>query len=186
MTYEVVSVTPDTPEWRDIPGWVGLYQASSTGHIRSLDMTTNAGRRKGRVLKPWVTVWGYEQVHLSRDGVRRARPVHQLVLEAFVGPRPEGHEACHSDAVRANNSIQNLRWDTVSENRLDITRAGNNAQSNKTICNRGHALAGANLRVTASGRRCIACARAASYARNVLGEALTQDLADEYYRKVSA
>lgn len=173
--------------WADIPGWVGRYQASSLGRIRSLQMQTAAGVRRGRILKPWPITGGYLQVHLSLNGKRRARPVHQLVLESFVGARPEGAEACHGDADRQNNSVWNLRWDSISENRKDITRAGNSVQANKEKCNRGHKLSGENLVVSKKGwRSCLACKRAHSYSRNVLGTEISQELADEYYRKVMA
>lgn len=51
--------------------------------------------------------------------------VHDLVLLAFVGPRPDGMEACHSpDHDRSNNALSNLRWDTHSANTRDSMRHG--------------------------------------------------------------
>lgn len=42
--------------------------------------------------------------------------VHLLVLETFVGERPEGHTANHKDGNRYNNSLSNLEWVHHSEN----------------------------------------------------------------------
>jgi hypothetical protein len=42
--------------------------------------------------------------------------VHDLVLLAFVGPKPEGLEVCHGNDVKADNRLQNLRYDTRSAN----------------------------------------------------------------------
>jgi len=42
------------------------------------------------------------------------------VLEAFVGPAPEGHEGLHGDGDPANNRLDNLRWGTRSENNIDV------------------------------------------------------------------
>lgn len=54
------------------------------------------------------------------NGKKRAnRWVHHLVLEAFVGPRPEGKEACHLDGDPTNNAAENLHWDTHFNNMLD-------------------------------------------------------------------
>src|SRR4051812_31439367 len=36
--------------------------------------------------------------------------VHRLIMEAFVGPRPDGLQCCHGDGNPANNAISNLRW----------------------------------------------------------------------------
>jgi hypothetical protein len=54
----------------------------------------------------------------------RSRYVHRLVLETFVGPCPEGMEACHYDGDRSNNALSNLRWDTRAANAADRIRHG--------------------------------------------------------------
>jgi hypothetical protein len=38
--------------------------------------------------------------------------VHHLVLEAFVGPCPEGMECLHGDDIPDNNILSNLQWGT--------------------------------------------------------------------------
>ncbi len=66
---------------------------------------------------------GYCFVNLDLDGKTYSRSVHQLVLETFVGPRPEGMEACHyPDDDKSNNRLENLRWDTHGENAKDKYR----------------------------------------------------------------
>jgi hypothetical protein len=50
--------------------------------------------------------------------------VHELVLTAFVGPRPVGMETCHNDGNPLNNHLTNLRWDTHQANQLDRNRHG--------------------------------------------------------------
>jgi len=37
---------------------------------------------------------------------------------------PKGMEACHNDGNRLNNKINNLRWDTLSNNQLDRKKHG--------------------------------------------------------------
>lgn len=96
----------------------------------------------------------YLQISLhDADGRLRAKNVHVLVLEAFVGPRPQGYEACHGLGGRLDNSLSNLRWDTSSENRLDTTRHGNNRNANKVECNFGHELSGHNLMIRRRQRK---------------------------------
>lgn len=98
-TYEVW--TPH-PQYR-------AYEVSSQGRVYSC--------RRHRILKPYL-VNGYARVKMPD----RARKVHQLVLEAFIGPRPEGFEACHYDGDKQNNRLMNLRWDTPAANRDDRRR----------------------------------------------------------------
>lgn len=64
---------------------------------------------------------GYRQVAVRG---RSKVAVHTLILETFVGPRPEGMEACHFDGDRANNRLANLRWDTPAGNAADKGRHG--------------------------------------------------------------
>lgn len=48
---------------------------------------------------------------------QRHHSIHRLVLTAFVGPCPTGHEACHfPDRNPKNNRLDNLRWGTHEEN----------------------------------------------------------------------
>lgn len=119
-----------TEEWRDIRDWEDIYQVSNLGRVRSLDRVIKHRSRhgtignaslKGRILKPWTHQNGYLVVYLSdrTRGRSISRRVHQLVCEAFYGPRPEGHEVAHYDAVKINNAASNLRWATHYENMQD-------------------------------------------------------------------
>lgn len=67
---------------------------------------------------------GYLRVSLYRRGQKRiTRYVHRLVLLAFVGPCPDGMEACHGIGGSKDNRVDNLRWDTPSANVSDRIRA---------------------------------------------------------------
>lgn len=69
---------------------------------------------------------GYLCVFLRRLGVRKETRlrVHRLVLEAFIGPRPEGMVGCHNDGNPLNNAVENLRWDTPKANSADRATHG--------------------------------------------------------------
>ncbi|CAN5951037.1 unnamed protein product [Sphagnum jensenii] len=85
-----------------------------------------------RKMKTVIDSRGYTQVSLFIEGRVVTCKVHSLVLETFVGPRPEGMEACHfPDSDPSNNKLQNLRWDTHSENVRDRFRHREGA-TNKT------------------------------------------------------
>ncbi|RFA24438.1 hypothetical protein CAI21_21690 [Alkalilimnicola ehrlichii] len=115
-------------EWRPAAGFPG-YEVSSLGRVRSLDRVDSVGRRrKGQILtnarRPLRTSKGgsYYRVRLRRNGRTEDAPIHVLVLESFVGPRPPGMHACHNDGDADNNALDNLRWDTPSSNQRDKVR----------------------------------------------------------------
>jgi len=105
------------------------YEVSNQGRVRSLK------HGKVRVLRPYRNNKGYLLVSLMRLNKRKHRTVHSLVLTAFVGPRPDGYEACHNDGTRTNNTLSNLRWGTAKGNAADRVLHGT---SNRGEVN-GHA-----------------------------------------------
>ncbi len=110
-------------EWRDIPGFIGTYQASSLGRVRTLART-----RGGLpiVMKPRENVKGYLVFGVVVDGSRRMRFVSRAVLSAFRGnPASPDMHADHLDGDRTNNRLDNLEWVTCTENnRRRLTRHG--------------------------------------------------------------
>lgn len=148
----------DTENWRPIPGYEGYYDVSDQGFVRSLDR----GRRKGRVLVRRMTGKNgrYWTVRLTVNGVPVDRLIHRLVLEAFVGPAPEGQECRHLDGDCANAKLSNLQWGTRSENNLDKIEHGTHINARKTHCPQGHPYEGDNLIKNANGSRaCKKCTR---------------------------
>lgn len=78
-----------------------------------------------RELKPVADKDGYMKVSLVAGGKKHNRAVHRLVLEAFVGQRPPGMQACHfPDRDPSNNRLDNLRWDTPKGNQADRVAQG--------------------------------------------------------------
>ena len=143
-----------TERWAPVVGYEGLYEASDLGAVRSVDRTTSAGRRRrGRLLKPTAVRGGHLRVELSRDGVGVRHYVHILVMQAFVGEKPDGMEVCHYNDDPQDNRLSNLRYDSHSANGHDSVRNGSHAQANKTHCPRGHQYTSGNTYVTTQGWR---------------------------------
>jgi hypothetical protein len=112
--------------WKDVVGYEGSYQVSDKGRVRSLRrviIRSNGSPQyiHGRIIKPCAhQSYGHLFVALKIRGRKRNFYVHRLVLEAFVGPRPEGMECRHfPDREPANNKLENLSWATRKVNFSD-------------------------------------------------------------------
>lgn len=92
-------------EWRLIAE--GLYEVSSDGRVR---------RVGGRELTPRRMWTGYLRYAMSVRSVTRRAYAHRLVAEAFIGPRPDGHQVNHRDGCKTNNAVSNLEYVTPREN----------------------------------------------------------------------
>ncbi|WP_395704898.1 NUMOD4 motif-containing HNH endonuclease [Rhodococcus ruber] len=164
--------------WKPVEGHDG-YEVSSLGRVRSKPRVIQrhdgfTQSTPGAMLKQNRTGRGrdYLIVHLYSGGKRRPRKVHQLVLEAFVGVRPEGHEVRHVNGNSMDNRVENLAYGTHSENVRDVIRHGRHGQAAKTHCPAGHEYTLANTYRKPSqpnARRCRTC-RAEERARRYAAE----------------
>lgn len=154
--------------WAPVPGFDD-YQVSDQGRVRSKARRDRIGRAVGgKELRVRVVTGRHPTVTLYARGTRVKRTVHSIVLEAFVGPRLPGTEACHRDDDKSNNALTNLRWDSRSENTLDRVRNGTHHMSNRSKCPLGHELRSPNIPAWAirrGHRACLACERARATAR---------------------
>lgn len=137
-----------TEQWGPTPS--EFYRVSDRGNVWS--------ERSRRLLKPQTLANGYQLVFLGkRDGKRLQFYVHRLVLEAFVGPCPEGAVACHWNDVPGDNRLDNLRWASPADNAADARRNGR-VDTGGTHCNRGHEYTPENMiRRSGRGRQCRTC-----------------------------
>lgn len=123
---------PLVEDWKPINGFDGRYEVSSLGRVRSTAYPDTLGRVvRGKVLRNAQRLGGYFRVELQRDGLTLRRTIHLLVLQAFIGPPPEGMEGCHNDGNTSNNRLDNLRWDTHSANNLDKIQHGTIARGER-------------------------------------------------------
>ncbi len=112
-------------QWRPVPGYEGLYEASDLGNVRSFHGGRGSGKRGG-LLRPALTGGASPRlcVVLYKDRAKKTRLVHHLVLEAFTGLCPPGQEALHGPGGALDNRLVNLCWGTREENQADRVRDG--------------------------------------------------------------
>ena len=116
--------------WRAIPSEPGCF-ASSLGRILlapSFSPLPNGGYRHykpeprfgsvSRAKKGAAHEYLLVMVRRERDGGRQSpRKVHQLICEAFHGPKPfDRAVVIHLDESALNNRPENLKWGTQKEN----------------------------------------------------------------------
>lgn len=98
-----------------LPGFA-RYRATPDGDIigtHGKPLRKVRGGRAGNYYRVMLT---------ERHGSERKRRhayVHHLILEAFVGPRPPGHVACHKNDNGFDNRLSNLYWGTSEDNLAD-------------------------------------------------------------------
>ena len=103
--------------WVVSPSYSG-YEVSDAGLVRNI---------KTKHILTFNTKKGthpYQRVHLCVKGKAKYVLVHRLILEAFVGPCPVGHQTLHLDDNPKNNHLSNLKWGTPKENHQTIDRKG--------------------------------------------------------------
>ena len=115
-----------TEIWKDIPCYIGLYQASTFGRIRSLDHYVKQYNRwgqlveriqKGRIFKLKTDKDGYKEVQLHKDGNKKYYRVHRLIYLTFKGKLSDDLVINHINEIKWDNSVWNLELVTPKENR---------------------------------------------------------------------
>ena len=91
------------------------YEVDADGNVYS--------KINRKFLKPYLTR-NYETVRLCKNKKGYNRRIHRLVLETFVGLCPKGMECCHNNGIKTDNRLENLRWDTRSNNAKDAVKHG--------------------------------------------------------------
>ena len=110
-------------KWKDIPGYLGYYQISNLGRVRSLertltypksDMYPNGYTRvlKEKILTPCKDKKGYLFVQLFINGNFKSKRIHRLVAESFISNDLNLPQVNHKDENKQNNRVDNLEWCT--------------------------------------------------------------------------
>lgn len=102
------------------------YSINEFGEVRN-DLT-------GRIKRTFVNKRnGYECVDLWKDNKSTKFTIHRLLAEAFI-PNPTNKPTVdHKDGNRLNNSLDNLRWATYSEQNSRFDTVGVRSQSVRVI-----------------------------------------------------
>ena len=117
---------PSKEIWKDIPGYEGIYQASTFGNIRTAEGKITSNKRyavrrwKQRILKPKSPksdeYRGDLRVSLWKDGASKDFLVARLVAMTWVKGYSDDMTVNHIDGNYLNNRIDNLEWVSLRDN----------------------------------------------------------------------
>lgn len=114
--------------WKGIDGYIGKYEVSNFGRIRSLNYR-KSGQPKERVLEK--TSKGYYAVDLCQNGNRKKHKVARLVAAAFVPNKYGLPEVNHKDEDKTNDRADNLEWCDRTYNNNYGTRASRAVENHR-------------------------------------------------------
>ena len=101
--------------WLPIDNYIGLYEISNFGRVKSLPRKMHNKVVKGKILNESFGANGYQKVSLAHYGEMKTYLVHRLVAKAFLGDFSH-LQVNHKDMNTRNNYVSNLEWVTQAEN----------------------------------------------------------------------
>ena len=135
-------------EWRSVQDFVGFYEVSNLGRVRSLDVVTRRTgvkglwHYKGAIKKQTTNSGGYKELKLGFSSSShpcgkspRGRFVHRLVWDTFGDrPRRGNEDIDHINGDKTNNRIDNLRPLSRTQNMVEYhKRVGTRGNVKKTV-----------------------------------------------------
>jgi hypothetical protein len=106
--FETVKTEMILSDFEFIIGYENLYKINKKGEIFSC--------YKKCILKPSITDDGYFYILLTKEGKRTKNRIHRLIALQWIHNPDNKAEVDHIDRNTKNNSIENLRWATRTEN----------------------------------------------------------------------
>lgn len=104
-------------KWKVIPDFPD-YAVSTQGRVMRVIPSKSkfAHTYPGKLLKPVEDYNGYLCIGLFKNGSRKGHSIARLVALCFLGPCPNGKEINHKNAIKTDNTLDNLEYITHAQN----------------------------------------------------------------------
>jgi hypothetical protein len=127
--------------WFEILGYEGLYQINKKGDIKAIPKTVGFGqgyKTKKLILNQYKSKEGYLRVRLYKKNKCKNYSVHRLVALQFLENPKNKPQVNHKNGVKTDNRLENLEWNTRSENmkhsfNMGLSKAKKGAESPNSI-----------------------------------------------------
>lgn len=104
----------DRNEWRDVPGYDGLYQVSQDGDVRSWRGWRGRRTKEPQTLKPFTRKGRSGRktfVNMTTpDGRRHHVAIVAIVADTWMGGTPPGHDRVHINGMCSDNRVANIKF----------------------------------------------------------------------------
>ena len=107
-------------DFEPLKNYEDFYLINRNGDIKTI-------KRQGtdeRILKPCVGKNGYKMVSLTTSNKGKSFTLHKLLAIQFLENPNKYPIIDHIDRNKLNNSLENLRWTTYSENNSNVIKNG--------------------------------------------------------------
>lgn len=111
--------------WVPVPNFVGFYEVSNFGRLKSLERVEETNGRFGPMLRKRSERLIYSdysknkykniELYRNKNGSFTKIPIHRIVYDSFCGPITEGNMIHHIDFNKTNNKLNNLQSVSVLE-----------------------------------------------------------------------
>ena len=114
--------------WKDVKNYEGLYQVSSLGRIKSLSRLMERGKfthfSKEVIMNGQLDKDGYNVFMLTLNRKQKLLKGHRIVAQAFISNHDNKPQVNHINGIKTDNRVENLEWNTNSENQLHSYKIG--------------------------------------------------------------
>ncbi len=106
---------------KDIKDYEGLYFLDDKGNVFSYPKKT---RKDIRQIYPSLLKSGYWAIDLCKDGKVNKYLLHRLMALTFLDNSESKPQVNHINGIKTDNRIENLEWNTRSENQKHSIKIG--------------------------------------------------------------
>jgi hypothetical protein len=106
---------------KDVKDYEGLYFLNENGNIFSYPKKTRKGIRQ---IFPNIINTNYMMIDLCKNGKVKKHLFHRLMAQTFLENKENKEQVNHINGIKTDNRLENLEWNTRSENQLHSIRLG--------------------------------------------------------------